>query len=270
MVNLNRLLKEAIEKNPEFNIEVHLKKIGINILNSVEMSAQEAAWFLLRQNMSQASREIVYIPTNLPFERQKCRKSNKQMNDENLEAESKDVWTKNVIERYEERTTELESLYLAEFAAFYTKSRASTDKKRDDEKEDEEGDDFDLETNNNHSDEDDEDTEQHPNQVAGEPSKIKIITCKYTKRSVPRIIRYRNYKKDQPDNFKREMVLMFYPFRCEHSELMDNKMYLEIYANNEEEILNRRKLYENNIDIEKEMKISKQCAFWTKIFGKKL
>lgn len=159
MGNLHRLLKEAIETNPDCNIEVHMKKIGINILNSVEMSAQEAAWFLLRQNMSKASREIVYIPTNLPFERQKCRKSNKQMNDENLDAESKDVWTKNVIERYEERPPELESLYLAEFVAYYTKSRARIDE----EKEDEEGEDFDLETNNNHSDVDDDDTEAQPN-----------------------------------------------------------------------------------------------------------
>lgn len=33
------------------------------------MSAQEAAWFLLRQPMSKGSREVVYIPTQWPHQR---------------------------------------------------------------------------------------------------------------------------------------------------------------------------------------------------------
>lgn len=40
MDNLNRIFK-SIDKNPDFNVEVHYKQIGINILKSDEMSDQE-------------------------------------------------------------------------------------------------------------------------------------------------------------------------------------------------------------------------------------
>lgn len=68
-----------------------LKGVSLRLLNNVEMSSQEAAWYLLRQPMSEASRDSVYAPTCWSHERQKTRKTSKQM-EEDLDDESTDVW----------------------------------------------------------------------------------------------------------------------------------------------------------------------------------
>lgn len=47
------------------------------------------------------------------------------MNKENISPDSIDIWTKNIIQRYEERPADLEYLYLADFAANYTQRRFS-------------------------------------------------------------------------------------------------------------------------------------------------
>ncbi|GFW38163.1 ATP-dependent DNA helicase [Trichonephila clavipes] len=58
------------------------------------MSSQEAAWYLLRQPMSRSSREVSYIPTVWPQERHKLRKRKAVMDEENLDENSTDIWTK--------------------------------------------------------------------------------------------------------------------------------------------------------------------------------
>ncbi|KAH7981899.1 hypothetical protein HPB52_001747 [Rhipicephalus sanguineus] len=60
------------------------------MLKGVEMSAQEAAWFLLGQEMSEKSREVVYIPTCYPEERVRVRKTNEEL--AKICASSTDVW----------------------------------------------------------------------------------------------------------------------------------------------------------------------------------
>lgn len=73
----------------------------------------------------------------------------------------------------------------------------------------------------------------------------------YKKRSRPRIIRYTPCKIDKDiTEYKRIMVLLFYPFRNELIDLWDCQKYIKIYDNNEEKIINIRKLYEANIDID--------------------
>lgn len=49
-------------------------------------------------------------------------------------------------------------------------------------------------------------------------------------------------------DYKREMVLLFVPFNNENDV---NCNYLQIYSNNENIIMQRRKEYENNLNIEK-------------------
>ncbi|CAH0401997.1 unnamed protein product [Chilo suppressalis] len=90
------------------------------------MCVQEAAWFLLRLPMSEASRQVFFIPTQHPSERLKCKKTRQQMNKEDISAESTDVWKKNIIERYEERPTEFENVTLADFVANYDRVETRT------------------------------------------------------------------------------------------------------------------------------------------------
>lgn len=95
--NLYRELTKLSESHPELTQEALV----------IEMSAQEASWFLLRQPMSHSSRDLIYIPTSWPCELHKSCKSKEQL--ESLEQHSTDIWTKNIIQKYEERSQELES-----------------------------------------------------------------------------------------------------------------------------------------------------------------
>lgn len=50
------------------------------------------------------------------------------MNRENIDLDSTDVWTKNIIQRYEDRPQDLEEVYLAEFVAWYASKLDCLDK----------------------------------------------------------------------------------------------------------------------------------------------
>ncbi|XP_047035800.1 uncharacterized protein LOC124641680 isoform X2 [Helicoverpa zea] len=224
MGNLNRELVKMMQEHPDRDYTGQLKALSIKLLNAVEMSAQEAAWYLLRQPMSETSRQVVYIPSVWPSERQRCRKRRVQMNREGIDADSTDVWTKNVIQRYEERPPSLEPVYLAEFASWYFKRQDFIDN------------------------EDDVDVHEYENL---EPETEEETTSRqYRRRQMGRIIRYRHYEVDDIVNYQREMVLLYLPFRNELSEIVDCNKFLQLYNDNKDVIMERRQIYEKNLNID--------------------
>ncbi|XP_047519209.1 uncharacterized protein LOC125059060 isoform X2 [Pieris napi] len=224
MGNLNRELAKMMQEHPDRDYTGQLKALSIKLLNAVEMSAQEAAWYLLRQPMSETSRQVVYIPTVWPSERQRCRKRRVQMNREGIDADSTDVWTKNIIQRYEERPPSLEPVYLAEFASWYAKCQDFIDN------------------------EDDVDVHEYENL---EPETEEETTSRqYRRRQMGRIIRYRHYEVDEIVNYQREMVLLYLPFRNELSEIVDCNKFLQLYNDNKDVIIERRQIYEKNLNID--------------------
>lgn len=72
--HLHRELLKIHEANPEFDQAQLMTAVGMKVLRNVEMSAQEAAWYLLRQPMSWASKATIVIPTMWPHERYKYTK----------------------------------------------------------------------------------------------------------------------------------------------------------------------------------------------------
>jgi hypothetical protein len=72
----------------------------------------------------------------------------------------------------------------------------------------------------------------------------------YQKRDVPRIIRCRHYKGEIVD-YKREMVLLYWPFQNEALDILDCNKFTEIYDQKEAQILSQRCKYETNLDINK-------------------
>ncbi|CAN7978248.1 unnamed protein product, partial [Ixodes persulcatus] len=167
MSNLNRAVQEIVKEKGDMAYSQALRHLGVKMLNAIELSAQEAAWCLLNQDMSEASRKIVFVNSAWPEERTRIRKSNAQMAQEGLVESSTDVWKRTMIERYEDRVPELEAVTVAEFATEYN-----------------------------------------------------MYTCR--KRNQRRIRRYRGYSVDDSVNFKREHVLLFYPFRKEVDILDQN------------------------------------------------
>ncbi|KAL3190108.1 hypothetical protein MRX96_020426 [Rhipicephalus microplus] len=99
MSNLKRIVAEILKTNPNDDIEAVIRKLHVDILKRIEMSAQEAACFLLKQDMSHKSREVVYVPTCYPEERVRVRKTRAEL--EALPLGSTDVWKANVVQNRE-------------------------------------------------------------------------------------------------------------------------------------------------------------------------
>ncbi|XP_040078914.1 uncharacterized protein LOC120850477 [Ixodes scapularis] len=194
MSNLNRAVQEIVKEKGDMAYSQALRHLGVKMLKSIELSAQEAAWCLLNQDMSEASRKVVFVNSAWPEERTRIRKSNAQMAQEGLVESSTDVWKRMMIERYEDRIPELEPVTLAEFATEYN-----------------------------------------------------IYT--YKKRNQRRILRYRGYSVDDSVNFKREHVLLFYPFRKE-VDILDQNCFERLYDQNIDVILENEARYHSDVDIE--------------------
>lgn len=58
--SFQRELVKLQEEHPDQDYGGLLKLASLKMLNSVEMAAQEAAWYLLRQSMSEASRKVLF------------------------------------------------------------------------------------------------------------------------------------------------------------------------------------------------------------------
>lgn len=196
--NLQRNIIEIMNEHPEFDIVEITKNININILNHTEITSVQAAWYLLREPMSETSTVIVYIPTVWPIERQRIKKKMKELNE--LSDDSTNIWKENWFDKYEKRPEYLEDISLAQFVSKYYRN------------------------NKGH----------------------------YVLRDEPRIIRYRNYDMATDFNeYKREMVTLYIPFRSEEEEILAEMKFNRKYEENEELILQRRKEFEANIDIKK-------------------
>ncbi|XP_049514317.1 uncharacterized protein LOC119432693 [Dermacentor silvarum] len=119
--DLHRKLIQLREQYPDADYTDTLKKLGMDVLNSVEMSSQEAAWYLLRLAMSKSSRDIVFIPSCWYDERQRVKKTRAQLRA--LDDEDTNVWKETCIEKYERRPPHLEDVTLSQFSAHYYNKR---------------------------------------------------------------------------------------------------------------------------------------------------
>ncbi|GBP70846.1 hypothetical protein EVAR_53510_1 [Eumeta japonica] len=195
--DFRRRLVEMLDENPDLDVAEMMKEVDVDVVRSVEMSVQEAAWYLLREPMAKSTIATAYIPTMRPVERQRMRKTMRELNA--TDGDCADVWKENWFDKYERRPGALRDVTLAQFVSRYYENKKG----------------------------------------------------EYVKRSVPRVIRYRNYDAAaDADDHKREMVLLHYAFRSEENDVLAEKKYRQIYEDNEDLISQRRKELESNSDIE--------------------
>lgn len=203
--NLQRKILEVTEQYPDFGVVEVTRNMSVDLLNSVELSSQKAAWWLLRKPMSEASRAVVFISTSWPVNRHRLKKAQRELSE--LHDHSTDIWKENIFDKYEQRPEELIDLTVAQFRAYYTC----------------------------------------------------VNKNEFKKLRKPRIIRYINYDiTTQFDEYKREMVTLFIPFRNEETEILAESKFLQIYNDNEEIILQRRKEFQSNISIEETLRLCEQ------------
>ncbi|KAH9388427.1 hypothetical protein TYRP_023493 [Tyrophagus putrescentiae] len=139
---MSKLLRETVaEINARGNITIRekLKIIAKKFLNSSEISAQEAVFYLLALEVSKTSRDVLFINTSPPEGRVRMVRPERELR--NLPPNSTDVFSTNINDYYRTRPRAIADLALAQVAAnfsFKKKARVAPLDDDDDDDDDDE------------------------------------------------------------------------------------------------------------------------------------
>ena len=247
---MSTLMAEACKEARKGNksLKESVRHIGNKFLNAVEVSAQEAAYLILQLNMSTKSRKCEFVSTNPQSERTFLLKTKKEL--EELPKDSTDIEADNIIKRYKRRHEALENYCLADFISKVVSVSRIPRKTIAQTHDNSETEDFFSD-----EDENDEDYENEvPQDELGNMSKVRISVVKGNfrifLRTKPKIIRYVNFnKKIDSENYYREQLMLFYPWRNEESDLLNgHKTYQDHFSSVHETIQSKKKEYDPNSD----------------------
>ena len=188
------LLKHVASEARTEELKSQIKKVGSAFLTHREVSAQEAVYRLLSLPMKLLSRSVVFVDTNPKSERIAVLKDKTSL--EQLDDEDTNVFQKSLIDRYQHRPRQIQSMCLAEFAATYV-------------------------TNYRHS-EDSECDALPASESDTTSTQIKLTDGfgKMNKRKREAVIRFRRYNKDaEPSNWYRAKLMLYYPWYNEQADL---------------------------------------------------
>ena len=241
---LDRACKEARQGN--MDIKRQVRHIGNQFLNSVEVSAQEAAYLVLQMPLTKGSRDVLFLSTSPPDERVQLLKQKYQL--EELSPDSTDIHHKNIFERYAKRPKQLERWCLADYAS---QLEVKYPEKETPEVLEEVNDD-DLQ-----SSEDEQSDEFSENKT--------VVTLKngivIRRRSHALVIRYVHYSaKTDPENHYREKLLLFMPWRDERVDLLNGKTSYKTHYEEKRFMVDMKvKQYEKNMtEIEQAMQAAEE------------
>ena len=214
---MSTLMAEACKEARRGNksLKESVRHIGNKFLNAVEVSAQEAAYLILQLSMSVKSRKCEFLPTAQQSERTFLLKSKNEL--EALPEESTEIDANNIVKKYAKRSEALEEFCLADFVSkVVSVSKLKTDELQM----------HDIDENR-FTDVDDEQEFDHMCNTLGTGSIDKVrysITndnYRIVLRTKPKIIRYVKYdERVDPDNYYREQLMLFYPWRNEEVDLL--------------------------------------------------
>jgi hypothetical protein len=211
-----------------------MRKISNVFLNGVEVSAQEASYGVLGIPLTNSSRDCIFIPTGPPDERIIFVKTENELR--NLDSNSTDIAARGLLDHYIQRPDEVEDISLAEFAAWYTYSSRKSKA-------------LDLEI----EDEDVVEVKEvkEPDEQVELPKfmRLKDKTGYIRKRKTERIIRFRRYgEKEDPENYCREQIMLYHPWRNEDLEI-SNIDHREKFRILQDQIRDVRKKF-NSLEVE--------------------
>lgn len=207
---MSNLLAQAVQEAQEGNthIKQRVRHIGNKFLNNVEISAQEAVYYILQLPFRKSSRQVVFIDTNPPekkFILLKPLKKIQEMNDNDHNVECD-----NVLNKYSRRPKPLETLCLADLVSWYDFSYVDTN------------------FPNNEHNSDEEQPLQDEN--TGNSKYFRTGNLVYKKRNKQKVIRFVNFKKGQDlHNHYRELLLLFYPWRKQDDILGSTSCFEQRY-----------------------------------------
>ena len=247
---LEAAAKEARKENSD--IKKQVRHIGNVFSNSVEVGAQEAVYLALQIPLTKGTREVVYINTCASRERVFLLKP-KSVLDE-LPAESTNIESDNIVQRYSKRPRQLQRFCLADYISKVdvvfpkgNKLPETVEYRNDDSISDE-----------NSSDENSEDEEMAENgNTASDLIHIAKNGTKYKYRKVPKVIRYVRYNQTKdPENYYREQLMLFMPWRNEQKDLLGFfGTYRAHYNTMKESLEIKRNQYEHHTE---ELELARQ------------
>ena len=213
---MSTLMAEACKEARKGNksLKESVRHIGNKFLNAVEVSAQEAVYLILQLNMSAKSRKCKFLATAPQSERTFLLKGKKEL--EALPDDSTEIEADNIIKRYARRPEALENYCLADFVAKVAMVSKVAPKDRQMREENE--------TVFQYSDDEDKNDNEfdsldktHKIRYSVRKGDVKIIL-----RAKPKIIRYVRYsQKVDSENYFREQLMLFYPWRKEERDLLN-------------------------------------------------
>ena len=245
---LDAAAKEARRGN--LDLKKQVRHIGNVFSNCVEVSAQEAVYLDLQIPLTKCTRDIVFINTSIPEERIFLLKPKAALDE--LPAESTDVESESIIQRYSKRPRPLGKLCLADYVSkvdvTYPKGNKFSEK-FDDVNDDDS-------CFNSSGDESDDSFDDNNSQSSDLLFEAKNGT-KYKNRKVPRIIRYVRYnRKRDPENYFREQLMLFVPWRNEQKDLIGSfGTYEARYNSVQTSLVSKRNEYEHHAE---ELEIARQ------------
>ena len=215
---MSQLMSEACKEARKGNktLKESVRHIGNKFLNAVEVSAQEAAYLILQLSMSNKSRKCEFLSTAPPDERTFLLKSKQDL--EALPEDSTEIEADNTIKRYARRHKVLENYCFADFVAKVV-SVSQVEQKEKHARDN--GVEYDNDSNTViDSDEDEQvDEETSTNKV-----RHSVVTdnVRIVLRNRSKIIRYVHYsEKVNPENYYREQLMLFRPWRNERIDLLN-------------------------------------------------
>ena len=251
---MSKILREVTRQTNAGN-QTHrerLRVIGSMFLNATEISAQEAAYYLLQLKVCQFSTVVVYINTAPPDRRVRVVRSEAEL--QRIVREnpgSTDIFKLNILDYYVNRSERLENLCLAVIVADFdyvlrrnNRPAAAQPEDFDDDGDDEDDDqleeqggprpanevvDVEMEEpqpqelpNPEPQPQELPDPEPHQEPQPGEYFPVANHGGFLKKRTKRKIIRYRRYNEHQdPLNYYAEQLMLFWPYRNE-AEMREN------------------------------------------------
>lgn len=232
-------MHEACEEARHGNMSLRQKvrQIGNKFLTHVEICAEEAAYLVLHMPLRSSSRTDVFINTNEPRKRAFLLKPVETLQD--LPENSTNIESDNWIKRYQKRPKRLQTCCLADFISKFDMilpAKAKTSSYNQDllpEDEIEEINEDDI----LHGEKDDGIFQEEYLMKDGSILK---------RRNTSKVIRHVRFNKDQAsENYFREQLMLFYPWRNDELDLIGAfNSFEDNFKQNEETIQRNKKQYE--------------------------
>ena len=217
---LGDVLKAVSSSSQHLGAKQSMRSVAQKFLTHREVSAQEAVYRLLSLPLSQGSRQVVFVDTDLQENRTRMFKPMNIL--KQLDDDDPDVFLQSIIDRYPARPNQLEEMCFSEFVSLYrtsSKQPAANDAR-----------------SNAVENDDDEQDMKH--------IVLKDNLGHMHRRRTPTIVRYHQWSsKKQPQQYYHAQLLLYYPWRDERG--ISAGSYEESYNDKIETIQSNRSNFEH-------------------------